>query len=193
VGLITDPYDFAANTPAVADQVDARFSPLYTLVNGNLDQANLKGGALGLARGAFHAFNNDAAFALAANSTDTKVKLAAEDFDVSGWFDATVNWRYTPLLAGYYRLSGFVRLVDALAAGETLWVDVYKNGAQHRGLGMGAAGGTQPIGAGGSCVVVANGTTDYFELHASTSDVSTRRVAATSDRCWFAGELIGKS
>jgi len=40
-GLISKPYTFSNNTTADANQVNANFDPLYTLVNGNLGTQNL--------------------------------------------------------------------------------------------------------------------------------------------------------
>lgn len=195
MGLISRLFDFTAGTAAVADQVDAELNQIHTLLNGNIEVAtNLAPGGNGLARGAFHAYNSDAAYQLATVGAPTKVKLSAEDFDVSGWFDAASNWRYQPLLGGYYRLSGFVQLVDPLNDAEALILDVYKNGAAHRRLGFIRQADPTPnsVGIGGSCIVAANGSSDYFELYASQSNSAARRIG-TLTTAWFDGELIGRS
>lgn len=44
-GLVTKPYTFSNNTIADATQVNADYDTLYTLVNGNLDNANILAGA----------------------------------------------------------------------------------------------------------------------------------------------------
>lgn len=36
-----DPYNFSAGTTADADQVDARFAPLYSVLNNGLDESNI--------------------------------------------------------------------------------------------------------------------------------------------------------
>jgi hypothetical protein len=41
MAIPTDPYNFVPGTTADADQVDARFLPLYTELAGNLDLTNL--------------------------------------------------------------------------------------------------------------------------------------------------------
>lgn len=42
---VVDPYTFTTHTPILSSQVNSRFSVLYNLVNGNLDNANIDGSA----------------------------------------------------------------------------------------------------------------------------------------------------
>lgn len=54
MGLVVDPYDFTGGTPAIAAEVDARFSVLYGAVNGDLDNDNMATKFLRLADNADH-------------------------------------------------------------------------------------------------------------------------------------------
>lgn len=44
-GLVTDPYSAVTGATILASQLNQRFTTLYTLVNGNIDNANIKAGA----------------------------------------------------------------------------------------------------------------------------------------------------
>jgi hypothetical protein len=199
VSLIT----LTPKTPENVADVQTNFDNLASTINGGLDAANvtdnslgvgeIANGATGLARGTFHASNNDATYTLGAGGIPTKVKFNVEDFDLSAWFDAASGYRFTPQLAGYYRLSTYVELLDPLNAGEYFIVVIRKNGADYRRVANLVASSGLPFGAGGSCVVVANGTTDYFDVYATQGNAATRRIQGSGDRCWFSGELIGKS
>lgn len=45
MAIITKPYDFAPNTTIVSAQVDSDFDTIYSEINGNIDNANIKSGA----------------------------------------------------------------------------------------------------------------------------------------------------
>lgn len=148
--------------------------------------------APGPAIGAFSAYNDDSNFTLAASSVQTKVKLAAEDFDQSGWFD-TATYRFTPQVAGIYRLGGCIRLVDALGDGDALILRVYKNGSEAKQIAYDRQSGTLPFAVAGSALLAANGSTDYFELWAEQGFSSARRLSSGAALTYFQGELVGRT
>lgn len=172
---------------ATADQkVRDGLNSIQTTVNGNLDAANLSASTTLAAVGAFSAYR-----AAALNiGTGTVITFDTEEFDVSGWFDTVTNiGRYTPLMAGYYRLSA--QLETAGGAVDTyLRTTLRKNGtpikygplAYQRGSGM---------TSGLSVAAYANGTTDYFDVSLSTTAGSVA-LSNGSLGSWFNGELIGK-
>ena len=82
MGLITDPYDFVADTPAVADQVDERFTRLYDLVNGNLDSDNLGAASVERDRLAADALN---AFLKLFTPADHKLAFGTGDNGGASW------------------------------------------------------------------------------------------------------------
>jgi hypothetical protein len=93
-------------------------------------------------------------------STLTKIQFNTERFDTASAYDPTTNYRFTPLVAGYYQVNiGFIggNLTDTLAL-------LYKNGTAY-----GSSGVYQPsYGARPryTALVFCNGSTDYLEAYA---------------------------
>lgn len=146
-----------------------------------------------LAEGAFHAYNNDGTFVLAGDGTFRKVKLDGEEIDVSGWFD-TANWRFVPQKAGIYQLNAMAAILDLLNAGDNGSAAIFKNGVEHRRLTRGETASADVMTQGGSAIVQANGTTDFFELFLffSTSGGITRRILSGPSLTWLSGHYIGR-
>ena len=102
------------------------------------------------------------------SGTWTKVQFNQKDFDTTGLFDITTNYRITPNVAGYYQLSSSILAQSSSGAGGlTRYVmAIVKNGTGYKygndiypyncGQGRGVA----------SVSMYANGTTDYFEVWA---------------------------
>ena len=102
-------------------------------------------------------------------STNTKVNIDTEEFDTANCFD-TANKRFTPTIAGYYQFNFQVSFRSATNVVRFACY-VYKNGS---GSGPSKNGGDINFNTagnngykiGGSGLIYANGTTDYFELYA---------------------------
>ncbi len=102
-------------------------------------------------------------------STFTKVAINTEYFDTASAFDSTTNYRFTPLVAGYYQVNGTVSCgtstsVEVIAA-------LYKNGSVYsRGTNLGFSAGTlsNPMVTYNE-IVYLNGSTDYIELYGLVS------------------------
>ena len=87
----------------------------------------------------------------------TKLQFQTKEFDVGTYFDAATNFRYQPLVAGYYQVSGGFGVSGA----TQLSLILYKNGGTYKGIfNTGATANT----ANGSALVFLNGSTDYIEL-----------------------------
>jgi hypothetical protein len=96
------------------------------------------------------------------NATWTKISLQNEEFDTASAFDSTTNYRFQPVVAGYYQVCGAV-YYGTTAVGSLL--AVYKNGSEHKrgGTATGITGvGTNPAI---TALVYLNGSTDYVELY----------------------------
>ena len=94
------------------------------------------------------------------NSTWTKVQLQTEEFDTNSYFDNTTNYRFTPQIAGYYQVSGSIRVSSARTQ---IQVSIYKNGAQFKDLGTDVSANSAQCN--GSALIYFNGSTDYVELY----------------------------
>lgn len=90
-----------------------------------------------------------------------KVQCGTEEWDVGSRYDSTVNYRFTPNVAGKYRLTATACMT--LAAVGQLVVSIFKNGVEYR------RGGQIRITASSYTVqviadVLADGVSDYFEM-----------------------------
>lgn len=115
---------------------------------------------------------------LIGNASTVKIQVNTEDYDQDGWYDPTTNYRYTPLVAGYYRLTGSINFFDSWNAGTTAALLLYKNGSLHRTLwkvtdGMNILDGGSVFE--GSAIVQANGSSDYFELFCQNGEAASNR------------------
>ena len=93
----------------------------------------------------------------------TKCLYATEEFDTNNNYDNSTNYRFTPTVAGYYQISSFVFSAYNATPADVLTA-LYKNGSEQRKLQQ-IANSTYSRGCGGSALVYANGTTDYFEIY----------------------------
>lgn len=94
-------------------------------------------------------------------SVITKLQLTVEQFDTNSCFDSTTNYRFTPIVAGYYQCNISLTAASAFTGGN---VFLYKNGASDYGgmaIGSTTSGGTFV----GSTLVYLNGSSDYIEMY----------------------------
>lgn len=122
-----------------------------------------------------------------AANTWTKVSNTSEDWDLDGSYDAP-NSRFTPKVAGVYRLTVAVAFSTNVPDQATVRAGVLKNGVLHRTVnGTGKSGANNNDTWAGSVLVEANGTTDYFEAGCFISAAGMTTALASS--CYFQGEL----
>jgi len=96
-------------------------------------------------------------------TTWTKVTLGNEIFDTNNNFASS---RFTPTVAGYYQINGFVRMAATLNLNRFI-VGIWKNGAEYaRPAEQSFSSNLMPQGQfGGGVIVYLNGSTDYVELY----------------------------
>jgi len=119
-------------------------------------------------------------------STNVKVNLNAEEFDTSSYFDSTTNYRYTPLVAGYY-LFTWSALILSIADQQEMFSMLWKNGGEFKRNPQIRASGSSSLAGGGSALVAMNGSTDFVELYVRHSHGSDRTLSGTSARTYLAG------
>ena len=119
------------------------------------------------------------------NGADTKVQFATEDFDVGGYYDAATNFRFLPLVGGYYRLTAVIDFTQDAWNNVAASVKLYKNGSSFATLWALTSGMTDEPIATGEIIVLANGTTDYFEVYVNNPDGSSHNVQGR-----FEGHLV---
>ena len=119
------------------------------------------------------------------SSTFTKVAFNTKLFDTATAYDTT-NYRFTPLVAGYYQVSSQINYGGASTAATRCLVSVYKNGAEFQRLGDMVATG---YNVGASCLIYCNGSTDYLELYAFIT-ATTPVILAGAAYTYFQATLV---
>jgi hypothetical protein len=124
---------------------------------------------------------------MASGYTDYKMNLDTEEFDIGGYFDTT-TYRFTPLVEGYYYITGGVMIQST----ASIQARIYKNGSNFK---IGSAIGTSAFGYNPATVtqlIYMNGTSDYLELYAVSSSGSQTTATGTYGS-YFQGMLVGVS
>jgi hypothetical protein len=116
----------------------------------------------------------------------TKVQLNAEEVDSHGEFDSTTNFRWTPLVPGWYLINFRVHGVGTSAT--TVLAALYKNGALITYSNYAAAVGGETVSTGAELIYM-NGSTDYLELYAYINGTSPI-VKYGADRTTMSGVLV---
>jgi hypothetical protein len=121
------------------------------------------------------------------SATYVKVQLNAEEVDSHNEFDSTTNFRWTPLVPGWYLVN--FRVNGNGTSTTVVFGALYKNGA---GVSYGnyaaAVTGGEGISTGAELVYM-NGSTDYLELYAYING-SSPVVKYGADRTAMSGVLV---
>ena len=120
------------------------------------------------------------------SNTATKIQFNTEVFDTASAFDNATNYRFTPLVAGYYQINLNVQM---LATTPTLFqLFIYKNGASfaYQTNATPSNGNTLSV----SQLIYFNGSTDYIEAYAKITAASGISVVNDSTATFFAGSLV---
>lgn len=120
-------------------------------------------------------------------ATATKVQLNSLDWDADSYFDTATNYRYTPQVAGKYRISVGVSLTG-LTSGANLKCMIYYNGSARSSNEI-WTGATGDIRISHTDDVPFNGTTDYVELYIYHTHGSNRDTIANA--AFMAGNWLG--
>ena len=119
----------------------------------------------------------------------TKVQLNTETFDTASAFDSTTNFRFTPLVAGYYQVNGVIRyngtnLTEAQAA-------IFKNGSAEINGSYNVYSAQSVIFSSVSGLTYLNGSTDYLELFAYTVGTTPiLQFVSQTNTAVFSGSLV---
>ena len=137
---------------------------------------------------AFSATQTASATQSIANATSTKVLFDTEEFDTTNDYTSST---FTPSVEGYYLLRSQLWM-DGANSQNTMQCRLYKNGSNYRSLGIIGDAVNQNVTLGGSILVYANGTTDYFEIYAYQNSGSAMNVVAggNGDLTYFSGVLV---
>jgi len=132
------------------------------------------------------------------DATHTKIELKAIVYDVGGYFDNATNYRYTPLIAGYYHIT-----LSAGSSGSGDFDDhitqIYKNGVLESRTRIHMTGLTNDDLTGSyigvTDVIHMNGTTDYLEgyIKLDSEDAASPVIDSAKDRTYMAGHLLTRT
>ena len=95
--------------------------------------------------------------------TWTKVQCNTEEFDTASYYDNATNYRFTPLISGYYQISGAVAYGATVTNPNGGGVAIYKNGSSFKQTIVNGSAYTQGISI--STLIYLNGSTDYIEMY----------------------------
>ena len=134
---------------------------------------------------AFSAYSN--ASQTIANNTFTKLQINTEEFDTASAYDNATNYRFTPLVAGYYQVNGAY-----YPAGSALGYNtcaIYKNGSIFKS-GNSCPNNTTTLGSSVSCLIYLNGSTDYIEIYALQSSGGNLGTSSTAPYTYFQASMV---
>jgi len=120
-------------------------------------------------------------------TTFTKVALQLESFDTAGAFDNSTNYRFTPLIAGYYQVNWVATFLTTAAPAGTFSA-LFKNGGNIQWTQSSGNSNAYPSMAA-SRLVYLNGSTDYLELYVYQTSGTTLAVVGSSDYTNFSAFL----
>ena len=124
------------------------------------------------------------------NATLTKIQFQTKEYDTASAFDSTTNYRFQPLVAGYYQISANVGFVAAV---QSCLATLYKNGSRYKdGVNAGSAAGYL-FSSNLSAQVYLNGSTDYLEIFGYQAIGSPLSTQAAPYQTFFQGILIAKA
>ena len=119
----------------------------------------------------------------------TKVQFQTKDFDTATAFDNTTNYRFLPLVAGYYQINSTVRMSGTIPTNYDIYL--YKNGSSYRTyLSINISSGSTTLISSIGAVIYLNGSTDYLEVYADITATSPTFSANTTNTSSFSGSLI---
>ena len=116
----------------------------------------------------------------------TKIQFNTEEFDTNSYYDNATNYRFTPLISGYYQVSSayFTNTASLTRAN----ISIYKNGSSFK------AGGDYASYSGINVLTVCaliylNGSTDYIEIYSLQTGTSPQVFAGVANT-YFQAVLV---
>lgn len=124
-------------------------------------------------------------------ATFTKVQLDTETFDTNSNFDNATNYRFTPTVAGYYKINGTATFNFSAGDTNVEWaVILYKNGTVYSQVTSRNTIASATVGLCVSDVINFNGSTDYVELYVYQAAGADRNINGSSNLTYLSGSLI---
>lgn len=137
----------------------------------------------------FSVHQNGSSQSIAASSF-VKVQFNTHEWNTGDFVGGTS--RFTPTTAGKYQLNGTISLAFPGAINSPLIAVIFKNGVEYkRGSHLTeTTSGAASIAVTVSCLVDANGSSDYFELFVFQATGGSRSTNAGAAETWFQGAFV---
>ena len=124
-------------------------------------------------------------------SVATKVAFNTEVFDTASAYDNATNYRFTPLVSGYYQVNSTVSTTGTTT--QSVYINsIYKNGVVYRN-GVQTAITFSATGTNGfsvSDLIFMNGTTDYLEIYCRIDGTGTMKFISGAAQSSFSAVLV---
>ena len=121
-----------------------------------------------------------------ASGTFTKVQVGVKVFDTATAYDATTNYRFTPLVAGYYQVTA--AWYCSTTSGQVISA-IYKNGVVYQATSAQAYNAGNVLGV--NSLIYLNGSTDYLEFYVYQAQGSSFvMLAARPDLNYFQAAMV---
>jgi hypothetical protein len=118
----------------------------------------------------------------------TKMQCNIEEFDTAGYYDNATNYRFTPLVAGYYQISGAAQL-NYTSGSLSSFICIYKNGAAFK-FGSNTMNTNVYQQVCVSALIYLNGSTDYVEMWAQQNSGGSANIGGNQNTSYFQGILV---
>jgi len=122
-----------------------------------------------------------------ASGTPTKITFQTKEYDTGGYFDATSNFRYQPLVAGYYQVN--VSMQPAASGTGLVGVSIYKNAAAYK-AGAKVANNAAGVIVTAHAIVQVNGSTDFIEAFGFQTTGATMTLPISSTATYFQATFL---
>lgn len=171
--------------PAIAGAVTNPY-----ILDGAVSQSKLGANVAGNGP-AFNAYRASTNQTGITSGTWTKVQFNTKDYDTTNAYDATTNYRFQPLVSGYYQVNAMLDIYASTSNITNTAISIYKNGIEHK-RGNGGSYTSSEIFSNVSAIVYLNGSTDYIEIYFNATSVGSISInaAANAQSQYFQAVLV---
>jgi len=123
-----------------------------------------------------------------ATATYTKIAFQVKEFDTANAFDNTTNYRFQPLVAGYYQVN--LALVWGTSGTGFGISTIFKNGSEFKRGSANTFVAANNISSIASAIIYLNGSTDYIEGYAYQATGSTLSTYSGLNYDYFQAAMV---
>jgi len=158
-------------------------------VGGSIFEVNVASGTTSLVGNgpSFSAYRSTTQ-AVASGATPVKITYNTEEFDTDGAYDNVSNFRFQPVVAGYYRVSASIQQGGTSATGYSA-ISIYKNGSAFK-HGNRLPNNANSVVVQVTALIQMNGTTDYLEIFYAQTTGASMTIAASQQYNYFQAEFV---